>query len=93
MSTAQLAMAWVLAKKPGYVPIPGAKTIAQLKDALAAQDKPLSAADVTALEQIIPRGAIAGDRYAPEQMRHLDHERRATRAVLMSSMMRIGTNP
>ena len=37
--------------------------------------KPLSAADVAAVEAIVPSDAIAGTRYAAEQMKHLDSER------------------
>jgi aryl-alcohol dehydrogenase-like predicted oxidoreductase len=74
MTSAQLALAWVLAKQPTFVPLLGAKTTAQL-DGLAALDKPLSAADVAALEALVPAGAVAGDRYAPEMMKHLDSER------------------
>jgi aryl-alcohol dehydrogenase-like predicted oxidoreductase len=75
MTPAQLALSWVLAKVPSFVPIPGIKTEAQLKDALAALDKPLTAADVAALESIVPKGSVAGDRYGAEQMKHLDSER------------------
>jgi len=75
MTAGQLAIAWVLAKQPALVPIVGAKTIAQLDDALGALDKPLSKEDVAALEALVPAGAIAGDRYAAEQMKHLDSER------------------
>ncbi|MEZ4257490.1 MAG: aldo/keto reductase [Polyangiaceae bacterium] len=74
MTPAQLSLAWVLAKQPTFVPLLGAKTTAQL-DALAALDTPLSAADVAALEALVPVGAVAGDRYAPQQMQHLDSER------------------
>jgi aryl-alcohol dehydrogenase-like predicted oxidoreductase len=75
MSPVQLAFAWVLAKQPGFVPLIGAKTQAQLSDALGSLERPLSPADVLELEQLIPPGAIAGERYAAEQMRHLDSER------------------
>jgi aryl-alcohol dehydrogenase-like predicted oxidoreductase len=75
LSPAQLALAWVLAKQPTLVPLVGARTRAQLDDALVALDKPLSASDVTALEALVPRGAIGGTRYAAEQMKHLDSER------------------
>lgn len=75
MSAAQLAVAWVLAKQPGFVPVVGAKTEAQLRDSLGALEQPLGAADVAALERLVPEGAFAGDRYAPEQMRHLDSEK------------------
>jgi aryl-alcohol dehydrogenase-like predicted oxidoreductase len=75
MTTGQLTVAWVLAKRPGFVPLIGAKTRAQLKDALGALDKPLSRDDVAALEKLVPVDAVAGSRYAAEQMAHLDSER------------------
>jgi aryl-alcohol dehydrogenase-like predicted oxidoreductase len=75
LTPAQLAVAWVLAKQPTLVPVIGAKTEAQLRDSLGALTKPLSAADVAALERIVPAGAIAGERYSAEQMRHLDSEK------------------
>jgi aryl-alcohol dehydrogenase-like predicted oxidoreductase len=75
LTPAQLALAWVLAKQPTLVPLVGARTRKQLSDALGALDKPLSAADVAALEVILPKDAIAGTRYAAEQMKHLDSER------------------
>ena len=68
-------MAWVLAKQPRLTPLAGAKTEAQLHDALGALQKPLSSADVAALEKLVPAGAFAGDRYAAEHMKHLDSER------------------
>lgn len=73
MTPAQLAVAWVRAKTPGYVALVGAKTRAQLADALAL--KPLRPADVAALEALVPSDAVAGTRYGAEQMRHLDSER------------------
>ena len=75
MSVGQLAIAWVLARQPGFVPLVGAKTRAQLADALGALEKPLSASDVAALEALVPESAIAGTRYGAEQMAHLDSER------------------
>jgi len=76
MTPAQLALAWVIAKQPTLVPVVGARTRKQVDDALGALDKPLSAADVSALEAIVPRDAILGTRYAADQMKHLDSERR-----------------
>jgi aryl-alcohol dehydrogenase-like predicted oxidoreductase len=75
MSPAQLSVAWVLAKQPAFVPVLGARTQKQLEDVLSALDKPLSAADVAAVEAILPKDAIAGARYATVQMKHLDSER------------------
>ncbi|MCB9736930.1 MAG: aldo/keto reductase [Deltaproteobacteria bacterium] len=75
MSPAQLAYAWVLAKEPGFLPLAGARTVAQLDDTLGALDHPLSASDVAALEELVPKGAIAGDRYPTQHMAMLDSER------------------
>jgi aryl-alcohol dehydrogenase-like predicted oxidoreductase len=74
-SPAQLCVAWALAKQPGYVPLLGARTVAQLDDLLAAIERPLSAAEVTELEALVPRDAVEGTRYDARQMAHLDSER------------------
>jgi aryl-alcohol dehydrogenase-like predicted oxidoreductase len=75
LSPAQLALAWVLAKQPTLVPVVGARTRKQLEESLGALAKPLSAADVAAVETILPADGIAGTRYAADQMKHLDSER------------------
>jgi aryl-alcohol dehydrogenase-like predicted oxidoreductase len=75
MTPGQLAIAWVRARQPSLLPVVGARTVAQLTDALGALDHALSADDLAALEKLAPPGAIGGDRYATDQMRHLDSER------------------
>ncbi|MBN1210478.1 MAG: aldo/keto reductase [Myxococcaceae bacterium] len=75
MTPGQLAIAWALARQPSFVSLVGAKTLAQLDDALGALEQPLSKDDVAALEALV---RISGDRYGAEQMRHLDSERRAS---------------
>jgi aryl-alcohol dehydrogenase-like predicted oxidoreductase len=75
MTPAQLAIAWVLARQPTLVPVVGARTRGQLDDALGALAHPLTAADLAALDAVVPPGAFEGDRYPAEQMRHLDSER------------------
>ena len=72
---AQLCVAWALAKEPGFVPTIGARTRAQIEGVLAALDKPLSAAEVAALEKLVPQDAVAGTRYPAAMMAHLDSER------------------
>jgi aryl-alcohol dehydrogenase-like predicted oxidoreductase len=71
MTRAQLAIAWVLARQPGFVPVIGAKTKAHVEDALGALE-PLSTDDLMALEALVQ---ISGERYDANQMRHLDSER------------------
>ncbi|WP_394827628.1 aldo/keto reductase [Pendulispora albinea] len=74
-TTAQIAVAWALAKQPKLVPLVGARTREQLDDVLGALAKPLSADELRALEDIVPPGSIRGDRYQAGQMAHLDSER------------------
>jgi aryl-alcohol dehydrogenase-like predicted oxidoreductase len=75
MSAAQLAFAWVLAKRPGFVPLLGARTTKQLEDGLGALAHPLSSADLARLETLVPADALAGTRYDAHQMAALDSER------------------
>jgi aryl-alcohol dehydrogenase-like predicted oxidoreductase len=60
-SAAQIAIAWLLAKGPDVVPIPGCKRRATLIDTAAAAAVHLGAADIAALDAALPR--TAGDRY------------------------------
>ena len=46
-----------------------------LAEALGAQTVRLSPEDLAAIESAVPRGAAAGERYAPAQVAHLDSER------------------
>ena len=65
---AQLALAWVLAKDPACVPIPGTKRRVALEENLGALKVSLTAADLAELDQIAPRGVAAGDRYPTAMM-------------------------
>jgi aryl-alcohol dehydrogenase-like predicted oxidoreductase len=66
----QLALAWVLAQGDDVVPIPGTKRVKYLEENLAATDVRLSEGDLVALEQAVPREAVAGERYG--DMSHID---------------------
>jgi len=79
VSVAQLAIAWVLARGADIVPLIGARRRAQLSEALGALDVTLSPPELAALEAAVPKGAVAGERYAPALMQHLDSERAAPR--------------
>ena len=65
---AQLALAWVLARGEDIVPIPGTKRRRYLEENVAALSLALTPEDVVAIEAVVPQGAVAGDRYAPEHM-------------------------
>lgn len=69
-TAAQLAMAWLLAKHPSIVPIPGTTKLAHLEENLRTLEFPLSAGEVQELENLISPIAIVGARYpAAEQQR------------------------
>ena len=74
---ATLCIAWARAKGKDIIPVVGAKTRAQLQDAVAAAKLQLSAQDVARLEETVPASAVAGTRYDAHQMANLDSERRA----------------
>jgi len=74
-TTAQLAIAWVLSRGEGIVPLVGARRRDRLEEALAALDVELSPEDLRAIEEAIPRGSAAGTRYGREAMESLDSER------------------
>lgn len=74
ITPSQLAIGWVLGKQPPFVPTIGARTLSQLDEALSA--KPLSKEQLTEVEALVPRGAIAGARYPAAHMVALDSEKR-----------------
>ncbi|MEW2167793.1 aldo/keto reductase [Streptomyces sp. NPDC007084] len=75
VSVAQIAIAWVLSRGEDIVPLVGARTGERLAEALGALDVTLDETDLAAIEEAVPVGAAAGDRYPAAQMAHLDSER------------------
>jgi len=73
-STAQLAFAWIRSRGEDVVPLIGARRRDQLKEALGALDVPLTAADLARIAQAVPAEAVAGTRYLPAVLAHLDSE-------------------
>jgi aryl-alcohol dehydrogenase-like predicted oxidoreductase len=67
-STAQLALAWVLAKGEDVVPIPGTKHRRYLDENIGALDLNLSSEELQRLDEILPPGAAAGERYHVQGM-------------------------
>jgi len=62
-TTAQLALAWVLAQGQDIVPIPGTKHVKYLDQNIGALDVQLTNEDLKRLDEILPPGAAAGERY------------------------------
>jgi aryl-alcohol dehydrogenase-like predicted oxidoreductase len=73
-SVAQIAIAWVAARGDDIVPLVGARRRDRLAEALGALEVTLDATDLAAIEQAVPKGAAAGDRYPTPMMAHLDSE-------------------
>ncbi|GAB2563428.1 aldo/keto reductase [Dyella jejuensis] len=71
-SPAQLALAWVLAQGEDIVPIPGTKRRSRLDENLGALDVRLSKQELDSIERIFPAEAVAGERYAPAGMAHVN---------------------
>ncbi|MGH7277711.1 MAG: aldo/keto reductase [Candidatus Rokuibacteriota bacterium] len=65
----QLALAWLLARGPDIVPIPGTKRRERLEENVGAASVSLSAEDVKRLGEAVPVGAAAGERYPAGQMK------------------------
>ncbi|MBV9989897.1 MAG: aldo/keto reductase [Alphaproteobacteria bacterium] len=75
VTTAQLAIAWVLSRGEDIVPLIGARRRERLSEALGALEVTLSPQDLAAIETAVPGDAIKGERYPAAQMEHLDSER------------------
>ena len=69
---AQIALAWLLAKKPWIVPIPGTTKLSRLEENLGAAAIELTAEDVRALEQASSAIRLEGDRYPATHQRLID---------------------
>ena len=67
---AQIALAWVLAQKPWFVPIPGTTKLHRLEENIAAADVVLSPDDLRELNTAASKIAAQGARY-PEELQKM----------------------
>jgi aryl-alcohol dehydrogenase-like predicted oxidoreductase len=70
VSPAQLALAWLLARKPWIVPIPGTTKRHRLEENVGAASVELSPDDLREIDEASSKVTVLGDRY-PEQMQRL----------------------
>lgn len=68
VKTSALALAWVLARDPRAVPIPGTRSADHLNDWVAADQIDLRAEDMAEIDAILPVGFAHGDRYSDAQI-------------------------
>ncbi|MFU8839096.1 MAG: aldo/keto reductase [Nitriliruptoraceae bacterium] len=67
---AQIALAWLLAQRPGIVPIPGTRKLHRLEENLGATEVALTRDDLDRIEVASARISIEGERY-PEDLERL----------------------
>ncbi len=65
----QLALAWLLHQSDDIVPIPGTKRRTYLEENAAAAEITLTNEDSKRIEEAMPKGSAAGERYTEQQMR------------------------
>jgi aryl-alcohol dehydrogenase-like predicted oxidoreductase len=71
-TSAQLALAWVLAQGDDIVPIPGTRHPERVEENFAALDIVLSENDLRRIDAAAPRGATAGERYPEGGMKTIN---------------------
>ncbi|EHR71407.1 putative oxidoreductase, aryl-alcohol dehydrogenase like protein [Burkholderiales bacterium JOSHI_001] len=73
-TVAKLALAWLLAKAPHIVPIPGTSSIAHLEDDLGAAAVTLSPDLIARAEALVNQHTVRGARYDPAAQAGVDTE-------------------
>ncbi len=71
-TTAQVALAWLLARKPWIVPIPGTTKLARLEENLGAARLDLTPDDLREIEAAAGAVAVQGSRYSERQQKFVD---------------------
>lgn len=73
MTSAQVALAWLLQKAPCIVPIPGTTKLAHLEENLRALDFSCSPQEWVELENAVAAIPVMGSRYNVEQQKQVGH--------------------
>src|SRR5947209_13094306 len=69
---ARIALAWLLARKPWIVPIPGTTKLERLEENLGAVDVELTTDDLREIDEGFSRITVHGDRYNPDAQSTID---------------------
>jgi len=69
----QLALAWLLHQGSDVAPIPGTKRVRYLEENVGAAEVVLTDEQLRKLDEAVPRGSTAGERYAEAGMATVEH--------------------
>jgi aryl-alcohol dehydrogenase-like predicted oxidoreductase len=72
---AQVAIAWVASRGIDIVTLVGARRRDRLTEAIGGMELTLTPNELAAIEEAVPMGAAAGDRYGAASAHSLDSER------------------
>ena len=72
VTPSQLALAWVMARSPHVVPIPGTRRRKYLEDNAGAVDVSFTSAELAEIDRSFPADLDAGQRYADAMMGSLN---------------------
>jgi aryl-alcohol dehydrogenase-like predicted oxidoreductase len=72
VTSAQVALVWLLAQKPWIVPIPGTTKLHRLEENIGATALELTADDLRDIENAVSGIAVQGERYSPAQAARID---------------------
>jgi aryl-alcohol dehydrogenase-like predicted oxidoreductase len=71
-TSAQIALAWILAQKPWIVPIPGTTKMHRLEENVASTEVTLSADDLSVINEAISKIEVQGSRYNEQSQKMID---------------------
>lgn len=69
---AQIALAWLLGRKPWIVPIPGTTKLSRLEENLGAAQLDLSAAEIARIDEALTAMEVQGDRYGEAMQKYIN---------------------
>ncbi|WP_163561058.1 aldo/keto reductase, partial [Halomonas sp. NO4] len=74
VTPSQLALAWLRAKGDDILPIPGTRSVAHMRENLAAEPLRLAAATLSRLDVMMTPDQVVGNRYGEAQQAEIDTE-------------------
>jgi aryl-alcohol dehydrogenase-like predicted oxidoreductase len=72
VTSAQIALAWLLAQQPWIVPIPGTTKLHRLEENLGAAAVELTESDRREIDAVVSHVEVLGDRYPAHLQRMVD---------------------